>query len=59
MKAKEVNKKIDSLTESEWQRMKEHMDKKFPRMAMKDLNSFKLMVQIFGAQMEDKENQLN
>tara|TARA_R100000426_G_scaffold59901_1_gene42302 strand:+ start:143 stop:322 length:180 start_codon:yes stop_codon:yes gene_type:complete len=59
MKAKEVNKKIDSLTESEWQRMKEHMDKKFPRMAMKDLNSFKLMVQIFGSQMEDKENQLN
>ena len=59
MKAKEVNKKIDSLTESEWQRMKEHMDKKFPRMAMKDLDSFKLMVQIFGSQMEDKENQLN
>ena len=59
MKAKQVNKKIDSLTESEWKRMKEHMDKKFPRMAMKDLNSFKLMVQIFGAQMEDKENQLN
>jgi|TARA_R100000231_G_scaffold123401_1_gene93603 PleD family two-component response regulator len=59
MKAKEVNKKIDSLTESEWQRMKEHMDKKFPRMAMKDMDSFKLMVQIFGSQMEDKENQLN
>ena len=59
MKAKEVNKKIDSLTESEWQRMKEHMDKKFPKMAMKDLDSFKLMVQIFGSQMEDKENQLN
>ena len=59
MKAKEVNKKIDSMTESEWQRMKEHMDKKFPRMAMKDMDSFKLMVQIFGSQMEDKENQLN
>ena len=59
MKAKEVNKKIDSMTESEWQRMKEHMDKKFPKMAMKDMDSFKLMVQIFGSQMEDKENQLN
>ena len=59
MKAKEVNKKIDSMTESEWQRMKEHMDKKFPKMAMKDMDSFKLMVQIFGSQMEDKENKLN
>ena len=51
MKAKEVNKKIDSMTESEWQRMKEHMDKKFPKMAMKDMDSFKLMVQIFCSQM--------
>tara|TARA_B100000963_G_C22446655_1_gene589144 strand:+ start:160 stop:339 length:180 start_codon:yes stop_codon:yes gene_type:complete len=59
MKARDVNNKIDSLTESDWQRMKDHMDKKFPKMAMKDLESFKLLVQIFGVQMEDKEKELN
>ena len=59
MKARDVNNKIDSLTESDWQRMKDHMDAKFPKMAMKDLESFKLLVQIFGVQMEDKEKELN
>ena len=39
--------------------MKDHLDKKFPKMAMKDMESFKLMVQIFGVQMEDKEKELN
>ena len=59
MNAREVNKKIDALTESYWQRMKDHLDKKFPNMAMKDMESFKLLVQIFGMQMEDKEGKLN
>ena len=59
MKARAVNGKIDSLTESDWQKMKDHMDTKFPKMAMKDLESFKLLVQIFGVQMEDKEKELN
>ena len=59
MNAKEVNKKIDSLSESDWERMKDHLDKKFPNMAMKDMESFKLLVQIFGVQMEDKEKELN
>ena len=59
MTAKETIEQINNLSDADWQRMKEHMDKKFPRMAMKDMDSFKLMVQIFGSQMEDKENQLN
>jgi|TARA_S200002703_G_C3634264_1_gene194806 hypothetical protein len=59
MKARAVNEKIDSLSESEWERMKDHLDKKFPNMAMKDMESFKLLVQIFGMQMEDKEGKLN
>ena len=59
MNAKEVNKRIDSLSESDWERMKDHLDKKFPNMAMKDMESFKLLVQIFGVQMEDKEKELN
>ena len=59
MNAKEVNKRIDSLSESDWERMKNHLDKKFPNMVMKDMESFKLLVQIFGMQMEDKEGKLN
>ena len=59
MKARAVNEKIDSLSESDWERMKDHLDKKFPNMAMKDMESFKLLVQIFGVQMEDKEKELN
>jgi|TARA_R100000353_G_C6386103_1_gene163348 hypothetical protein len=59
MNAKEVNKRIDSLSESDWERMKDHLDKKFPNMAMKDMESFKLLVQIFGMEMESKEGKLN
>ena len=59
MKARAINEKIDSLSESDWERMKDHLDKKFPNMAMKDMESFKLLVQIFGVQMEDKEKELN
>ncbi len=59
MKARAVNEKIDSLSESDWERMKDHLDKKFPNMAMKDMKSFKLLVQIFGMQMEDNEGKLN
>ena len=59
MNAKEVNKRIDSLSESDWERMKNHLDKKFPNMAMKDMESFKLLVQIFGMEMESKEGKLN
>ena len=59
MNAKEVNKRIDSPSESDWERMKNHLDKKFPNMAMKDMESFKLLVQIFGMEMESKEGKLN
>ena len=59
MKARAINEKIDSLSESDWERMKDHLDKKFHKMSMKDMESFKLMVQIFGVQMEDKEKELN
>ena len=59
MKARAINEKIDSLSESDWERMKDHLDKKFPNMAMKDMESFKLLVQIFGMEMESKEGKLN
>ena len=59
MNSKEINKTIDRLDDAEWQRMKEHMDKKFPNMTMKDLKTFKMLVQCFGLQMEDNEKKIN
>jgi len=59
MKAKEINKHIDKLDDAEWQRMKDHMDSKFPNMAMKDLETFKFLVQCFGLQMESNEKKLH
>jgi len=44
-------KQIDNLPDSEWVRMKEHMDKKFPKMAMPDMKQFKFLVQTFGMSM--------
>ena len=59
MNAREVNKKDRLVIRVRlWQKMKDHLDKKFPKMAMKDMESFKLLVQIFGAQMEDKEGEV-
>ena len=59
MTAKETIEQINNLSDADWQRMKEHMDKKFPNMAMKDLKTFKMLVQCFGLQMEDNEKKIN
>ena len=59
MTAKETIKQINELPESEWLRMKEHMDKKFPNMKMPDMTSFKMMVQLFGMGMQDAEKKLH
>lgn len=53
MKAKEVIQTIDKLDDKEWQRMKDHMDAKFPNMKLPDMTSFKMMVQLFGMGMQD------
>ena len=55
MTAKETMKQINELPESEWLRMKEHMDKKFPNMAMPSMDTFKEMVKLFGMSMEKDE----
>ena len=55
MTAKETIKQINELPESEWVRMKKHMDKKFPDMAMPSMDSFKELVKIFGMSMEKNE----
>ena len=56
MKAKDHIKQINDLPESEWKRMKEHMDKKFPNMKMPNMDTFKEMVKLFGMNMEREED---
>jgi len=43
-KTEDYIKQINDLPESEWERMKEHMDKKFPNMKMPNMDTFKEMV---------------
>ena len=59
MTAKETIETIDRLSDADWQRMKEHMDKKFPNMAMPNMDTFKEMVKLFGMSMELDEKKLN
>jgi len=55
--AKDHIKQINDLPESEWERMKEHMDKKFPNMKMPNMDTFKEMVKLFGMSMERDEEE--
>ena len=55
-KAKDYIKQINDLPESEWDRMKEHMDNKFPNMKMPNMDTFKEMVKLFGMNMEREED---
>ena len=50
---------INNLSDADWQRMKEHMDAKFPNMAMPNMDTFKEMVKLFGMSMELDEKKLN
>tara|TARA_A100001515_G_scaffold92044_1_gene73468 strand:- start:303 stop:593 length:291 start_codon:yes stop_codon:yes gene_type:complete len=59
MTAKETIEQINNLSDADWQRMKEHMDKKFPNMAMPNMDTFKEMVKLFGMSMEHDEKKLN
>ena len=55
--AKDYIEQINDLPESEWERMKEHMDKKFPNMKMPNMDTFKEMVKLFGMSMERDEEE--
>ena len=59
MTAKETIKQINELPESEWLRMKEHMDKKFPNMTLPTVEDFKELVKLYGKFKEYKEGRLN
>ena len=59
MKAKEVIQTIDKLDDKEWQRMKDHMDKKFPNMTVPTIKDFKELVRLYGLATEYHEKKLN
>ena len=48
MNSKEIKWTIDRLDDGDWQRMKEHMDKKFPNMKLDNMKSFQALVRLFG-----------
>jgi hypothetical protein len=52
--AKEIKWTIDRLEDGDWQRMKEHMDKKFPNMKLDNMKSFQALVRLFGKYEEQK-----
>ena len=52
--AKEITDTIDRLNDGDWQRMKEHMDKKFPNMKLDNMKSFQALVRLFGKYEEQK-----
>ena len=54
-KTEDYIKQINDLPDSEWERMKEHMDKKFPNMKMPNMDTFKEIVKLFGMSMEREE----
>ena len=59
MNSKEINETIDRLDDAEWQRMKEHMDKKFPNMKLPTIKDFKELVRLYGLATEHHEQKLN
>jgi len=59
MNSKEINETIDRLDDAEWQRMKEHMDKKFPNMKLPTIKDFKELVRLYGLATEHHEKKLN
>ena len=59
MKSKEIIETIGRLDDGDWQRMKEHMDSKFPNMKLPDLKSFKELVRLYSVATEYREKNLN
>jgi hypothetical protein len=55
MNSKEIKWTIDRLDDSDWQRMKEHMDKKFPNMKLPDMESFQDLVRLYEMFQRHKE----
>ena len=57
--AKEVNETIERLDDQDWQRMKKHMDAKFPNMTVPTIEDFKELVRLYGLATEHNEKKIN
>ena len=55
MNSKEIKWTIDRLDDSDWQQMKEHMDKKYPNMKLPDMESFQDLVRLYEMFQRHKE----
>jgi len=55
MNAREIKETIERLNDQDWERMKKHMDEKFPNMKVPDMKSFKELVKIYGMMQQRKE----
>ena len=55
MKAKEIKETIEKLDDHDWQRMKDHMDKKFPNMKLPNMESFQDLVKLYEVFQRHKE----
>jgi len=55
MGARETIETIERLNDQDWERMKKHMDEKFPNMKVPDMKSFKELVKIYGMMQQRKE----
>ena len=47
------------LTDADWERMKQHMDEKFPNMKLPDMQSFKDLCRIYNMTDRFNEKKLN
>ncbi len=59
MKAKDVNETIERLDDQDWERMKKHMDEKFPNMTLPTVEDFRELVKLYGKFQTYKEGKLH
>ena len=59
MTSKEIAETLDRLTDADWERMKQHMDEKFPNMKLPDMQSFKDLCRIYNMTDRFNEKKLN
>ena len=59
MSPKDINKTIERLDDQDWNRMKEHMDKKCPSMTLPTVEDFKDLVKLYGKFKEYEKKKFN
>ena len=59
MTSKEIAETLNRLSDADWERMKQHMDKKFPNMKLPDMQSFKDLCRLYNMTDRFNEKKLN